>query len=284
MKRSLLGITLAIPVIALAACSSSTGSSGSSSTSGHAAITVPAQYKTLDEAITAWYPPYAEQASNGSPTGLDPKLGQAIAHLLGVKLTLSPESFENELLGLNGQKYNLVPSLTVTAAREQTYDMVTYDIDGYTLATLPGHQMLTASYTSVCGHSVSDEVGELPVTILAGWSKECVAAGKKPITVDTFPSSSAAELALQSGRVQYTTGAISELGYLKKQNPKWIITGPEFGVAPVAIATLKSSKLAPYLVKAIDELIRNGTYAKIMRESGMASENYIKASAMNPAP
>lgn len=281
MKRSWLRISMALPLLALTACGSSGGPS--SSPSQIASIQVPAQYKTLDEAITAWYPPYSERSASGSPTGFDPLLGEAIAKVLGVKLTLSPESFENELLGLSSGRYNLVPSLTVTAAREKIYNMVSYDVDGYTLATISAPK-LTSSPSSVCGHTVSDEVGELPVTTLASWSKQCVASGKKAITVETFPSPSAAQLAVQSGRVQYTTGAISELGYLKKQNPQWVLTGPRFDVAPTAIAVLKSSKLAPYLVKAINELIANGTYAKIIKESGMADENMITAAKLNPVP
>jgi polar amino acid transport system substrate-binding protein len=177
----------------------------------------------------------------------------------------------------------MVPAVTLTAAREKMYSMVTYDIDGYSLATIKAEPSLGKTYASMCGHTIADELGDVAIPVMNAWSSKCKASGNKGITVLTFPSESAAELSVQSGRTQYVAGGISTLGYLAKTSKAgtWRLTGPTFLTGLTAIALSKGSSLAPYIVQAINKLIANGTYGHIMEENGMAA-NEITHSALSP--
>jgi len=281
------GFIVPLTMVLLFAFTSSafSSTSGASSNAKSTSLKLPAKYRNgIVEAVTAGYPPYSYQKSNGQLGGLEPALSKALAKVLGVKITIDPESFDNELLGLNDGKFTFVPSLNVTASRLKVYNMVSYVKDGSTLAALKSDPALGATPMSVCGHTVADEVGDAALTVVAQWSKNCVSKGKGAIKILTYPANSSAELAVSSKRAQYVVGYLSVLGAFFKTpaGKDWRLTGPKFDVTLVADGFLKSSPLATYFQKALNALIANGTYARILNSNGFKS-NAVAHSYLNPS-
>ncbi len=277
----------------LAACSSGGGASGTTApSSGSGGSTakchLPGNYcKTgLTVAVTEGYPPYSYQSPSGALTGLEPTLDKAVAKILDVKITFVPESFEDELLGLKAAKYSWVPSLNVTAAREKLYGFVSYVQDGSTFGTLKSSPSLTSNPMSLCGSTISDEVGDVALAQVDTWSQQCTKTGKKAITVLTFPTENAAFLAVESGKAQYTDTYLSVFGYFlaTKGGGNWKLTGPKYGLTLVGDAFNKPATLAPYVEKAYNQLIADGQYAKIIKESDFTSANEVTKAQLNPPP
>lgn len=290
VRHTAVGAALAVLTLGLAACAGSGSTSSGSSTSVGAKskkADLPAQYQSgLVEAVTEGYPPYSFQTPGGALSGLEPALAKAIAGQLGTTIKIQPESFENELLGLGEGKYDFVPSVNVTAARMKTYEFVSYVKDGATFATPKSNPSLTSDPMSVCGHTVADEASDAALEAVQQFSRKCTAAGKPPITIKTYPQNTAATLAVQSGRAQYQVSYLSVLGaYLKTTAGKgWKLTGPQFDLVLVGDALPKGSPLGAYLAKAINTLIENGTYTKLLKASGFTSANAVSKAQVNARP
>jgi polar amino acid transport system substrate-binding protein len=76
----------------------------------------------------------------------------------------------------------------------------------------------------------------------------------------------------------------STVGYQIKTDPGvWKETGPKFNYVIIGDATLKGNGMAQKLADAINKMIADGTYAKILAQWG-ASDLAITKSVINPTP
>ena len=76
----------------------------------------------------------------------------------------------------------------------------------------------------------------------------------------------------------------STAGYQIKTDPGvWKETGPKFDYVIIGDATPKGNGMAQKLAEAINKLIADGTYAKILAQWG-ASGLAVTKSVVNPAP
>ncbi|HEY6789390.1 MAG TPA: transporter substrate-binding domain-containing protein [Trebonia sp.] len=294
IKRRQWAAVAAIPVIAVlaAACSSgastSTGSTSSASSAPGAttaSVQLPAAFqgKTLISPVATGYPPYAYQ-SGGQILGIDPDLSKALAGPFGQAVSVPAVSFEDSLLGLQKGSYFMVTGADITAAREQTFDMVPYLADHYEFASLASKPAIGTSITDLCGLTISTVAADSSIPILKSDSTTCTSAGKKAITVTTFPDQGSAVLAVQSGRADATTATVTNLGYLSTQEPgKFQLGGPSYDFVYIGLATQKGNGMGQAVADAINELIANGQYQAILKKYGVQADAITHAT-LNPNP
>jgi polar amino acid transport system substrate-binding protein len=297
---------LALTVTAAAACGSSssggTPSSGSSSPAATAsspsaapagenaaaAALVPAAIRakgTLIVAADATYAPNESIASNGHTIiGMDPDLANAIGKALGLKITLTNETFDGIIPGIQSGKYDVgMSSFTDTKAREKVVDFVDYFKAGTSFYENATGGPAVTGLASLCGLKVSVEKGTTEETDATNQSKKCTSAGKPAVSVDTYNDQNEANLAISSGHDQVGMADSPVAAYqVKKSNGQFKLVGTPYGVAPYGIALPKGNGMAAAVLAALKGLIADGTYGKIMAKWGVQA-GAITTPAINGA-
>jgi polar amino acid transport system substrate-binding protein len=247
------------------------------STNAKLAATVPAAIKQsglLD--ITYNNAPPDEQVVNGTNVGWEIDLGKAVAAELGLKWNLTTSSnFDSFIPGLQNGRYNSsFTSFIQTPARLKQIDIVTYYNVGTGFAVKKGSPIKISKPTDLCGHSVAVLEGSAFIQQI-----QSIKCGSKPaITVESFPSDSAAELAVSSGRVDVYSSSEDQLSYLiAKTEHQFVLQKENFEPTPEGAGITKGSGLTKPVAKAMDALIKSGAYAAIMKKWSLVNGLVTKA-------
>ncbi len=305
-RKPLLAALLLCCAVAIAACGSSNSSSSttssssatsaststpaaSSSSSGTAnaavAKLVPAAIKskgTLTVAADASYAPNEFIGPDGhTVVGMDADLSKALAALMGLKANVVNATFDTIIPGLAAGKYDMgASSFTDTKAREKVVDFVDYFSAGTSFFTKASGGVSITGLADLCGKSVSVESGTTEETDAKGQSAKCKTGGKPAVNVLVFPTQSAANLALSSGRAQLSMADSPVASYqVKQSNGTFKLVGQTYGTAPYGLALPKNAGTAPAVLAALKVLESNGTYMSILSKWGIQS-GAIPASEM----
>jgi polar amino acid transport system substrate-binding protein len=288
LKGWLAAPLLVLGLVAITACGSSSSSSSSSTSattgttstpSANAAVAklVPASIKskgTLTVAADASYAPNEFIGSDGhTVVGMDPDLVQALAAEMGLKANVVNATFDTIIPGLQAGKYDMgASSFTDTKARQKVVNFVDYFLAGTSFFTKASGGSSVTGLADLCGKSVSVESGTTEETDAKGQSAKCTSAGKGKVNVLVFPTQSAANLALSSGRAQISMADSPVAAYqVKKSNGTFKLTGQTYGTAPYGLALPKTSGLDPAVLAALKALVANGAYMRILTKWGVQS-------------
>lgn len=262
-------------------------SSGSMAGSGQSAAgLVPAKIKskgTLSVAVDASYPPDESVASDGHTlVGFDIDLVKALGTTLGLKTQLQNVKFDNIIPGLQDGKYDVgMSSFTDNKDREKVVDFVTYFQAGEGYYVKAGSGKKFNGLASLCGAKVSVETGTTEQTDAQAQAKKCPAG--KSLTVLSFGDQNAANLAVSSGRADVGFADSQVAAYIVKQaGGQFELSGTPFGVAPYGIALPKGNGMAKAVQAALQSLIKDGTYKKLLDKYGIA-DGAVTAPKINGA-
>ncbi|MFD0312717.1 ABC transporter substrate-binding protein [Streptomyces flavalbus] len=306
--RPRIAATLALlPVLALTACGS--GDTSGVTPAGAQASTTPtddpvAAVRKVDSAAallpanvreagslrvgsSIGFPPgaYYPNGTDKAPAGQDIDLADAVAKVLGVKLERQDASFETILPALGSGKYDFgTGNFGVTAERLKTIDFVTYVNDGQGFAVKKGDTTLktkVTDLTQLCGLTIGTGAGTTFEATLTAQKGVCVKAGKKPYDVKVYAENAATLTALQQGRIDVIMSTINGLRYQAAQPASQTTFLGEFHRLDVGFAFKKGSPLTKAFQAAVNELIKDGTYARILKKWG-TSASAIDTSRINP--
>ncbi|MEV7723505.1 ABC transporter substrate-binding protein [Streptomyces sp. NPDC087917] len=231
---------------------------------------------------SAYYP----NGQDKPPAGLDIDIADAVAKVLGIKPEHQDASFETILPALGSGKYDLgTGNFGVTTERLKTIDFVTYVNDGQGFAVKTGNTTLTTQVTDLtqlCGLTIGTGAGTTFEKTLGARKDVCAAAGKKPYEVKVFSDPGAVTTALQQGRIDVVMSTINGLRYQAAQPAARTTFLGEYHRLDVGFAFKKGSPLTPAFQAAVNELIKNGTYARILEKWGTTA-SAIDTSQINPA-
>lgn len=288
--KSWLGVpAVVVGLVAIAACgssSSSSSSTGSSTGTGttstptvNAAVAklVPASIKskgTITVAADATYAPNEFIGSDGhTVVGMDPDLVQALAAVMGLKANVVNATFDTIIPGLQAGKYDMgASSFTDTKARQKVVTFVDYYEAGTSFFTKTSGGASITGLSDLCGKSVSVESGTTEETDAKAQSGKCTQAGKPKVNVLVFPTQTAANLALSSGRAQIGMADSPIAEYqVKQSNGAFKIVGQSYGPFTYGLAVPQKSGLAPALLAALIAVAKNGTYQSVLSKWGIQS-------------
>ncbi|MEV4556019.1 ABC transporter substrate-binding protein [Kitasatospora sp. NPDC049285] len=231
-------------------------------------------------APTAYYPDPAKK----EPAGLDVDLANAVARKLGLTVQREDAAFETILPALGSGKYDVgTGNFGVTTARLKTIDFVTYIDDGQGFGVRADNKQLTSvtDLVQLCGLVVGTGAGTTFEATLNARKDVCAQAGKKPYEVKSFSENGAVVTGLQQGRIDVVMSTINGLRYQAAQpsaNTRFL---GEFHRLDVGFAFRKGSPLTPAFQAAVNELIKDGSYQKILAKWGTA-DSAITESRINP--
>jgi polar amino acid transport system substrate-binding protein len=230
---------------------------------------------------SAYYP----NGQDKPPAGQDIDIAEAVARVLGIRLERQDASFETILPALGSGKYDVgTGNFGVTAERLRTIDFVTYINDGQGFAVRKGSTVVTGKVddlTELCGLTVGTGAGTTFEATLEENKGVCAEAGREPYDVKVYSENGAVVTALQQGRIDVVMSTINGLRYQAAQPAASTRFLGEYHRLDVGFAFKKGSPLTPAFRAAVDELIRNGTYARILAKWG-TSASAVEKSRINP--
>ncbi|MEU6994281.1 ABC transporter substrate-binding protein [Streptomyces sp. NPDC046465] len=228
-------------------------------------------------------PPGALYLEDGRTiVGQDIDFADAVAKVLGLKLKREPASFEAILPALGSGKYDLgTGNFGVTDERRKSIDFVTYINDGQGFAVREDSDLKKVTgFEQLCGLNVATGAGTTFEATLEDNKHVCEEAGKKPYGVKTYAEPGALWAALQQGRADAVMSTINGLRYAVRQQDGLRFLG-EYHRLDVGFAFKKGTKLAPAFRAAVDRLIADGTYDRILRKWGTRG-SAIEKSQISP--
>ncbi|MFJ5151799.1 ABC transporter substrate-binding protein [Streptomyces sp. NPDC088353] len=230
---------------------------------------------------SAYYP----NGPDKEPQGQDIDIADAVAKVLGIRLERHDASFETILPALGSGKYDLgTGNFGVTTERLKTIDFVTYIDDGQGFAVKKGNTAFGKRITDLaqlCGHTVGIGAGTTFEATLDANKDVCAKAGKRPYDVKAYSENGATLTALQQGRIDVVMSTINGLRYQAAQPASGTAFLGEYHRLDVGFAFKKGSPLTKAFQAAVNELIENGTYARILRKWN-TTPSAIDASRINP--
>jgi polar amino acid transport system substrate-binding protein len=235
---------------------------------------------TLTIASDATYAPNEFIGPDGHTViGMDPDLVHALFGLMGIKANIVNATFDTIIPGLASGKYDMgASSFGDTKVREKVVKFVDYYQAGTSFFTKSSGGPSISGLSDLCGKTVSVESGTTEEADAMAQSAKCKAAGKPAVTVLVFPTQSAANLALSSGRAEISMADSPVAEYqVKQSHGAFKLIGTAYGVVPYGFALPKSSGLDKPLVAGMKMLINDGTYTKILTKWGIQG-GAIKAS------
>ena len=263
-----------------AASSSSTSASSSAAAGSDPAIValVPSSLKSkgsITVAADASYAPNEFIGSDGhTVVGMDADLSNALAQLMGLKANIVNATFDTIIPGLAAGKYDMgASSFTDTKAREKVVNFVDYFQAGTSFFTKTSGGVAVTSLSSLCGKSVSVESGTTEETDAKAQSVKCKATGKPAVNVLVFPTQTAANLALSSGRAQVSMADSPVAAYQVKQSHGNVQARRRHlrDGARTGSRSRRTARSTRPCSPALKELMSNGTYAKILTKWGIQS-------------
>lgn len=241
---------------------------------------LPAQYREHGVKVAVFndWPP-DEFAEGGVLKGWSVDMAKAMGERLGVPFELVGTSFDAIIPGLVARRFDAgFSSFGVTPERLNALDFVPQRMEGTAYASPASKSVTVAREADLCGHSVAVITGAWDFQYLQKVSQAtCTAAGAKPIDLQQFTTENAAELAVSSGRVEMVAAGSAKLQYLAKQTGKFAVS--DFVSNPVrnGIGVRAGDPLGPALRDALQGMIADGSYDRILARWGVSTGRLGKA-------
>ncbi|MEU8889606.1 ABC transporter substrate-binding protein [Streptomyces sp. NPDC048442] len=250
---------------------------------------------TLEIGTNAEYAPM-ESKEGGEIVGVDPDLAAEIGKKLGVKVKLTDAKFDTLVTGVNAGRYDAaMSSITDTKARQEGLDdkgkklgtgvdFVDYFVAGTAIYVKKGNAAGIKSFDDLCGKPVGVQMGTTYETALKALSKKCTDGGKKAVDIKSFENDTEAQTRVRAGGVvagvnDYPVAV--DLARKADGGKTFEVVGEQFEAGPFGIAVdKKNSKLRDALKEAVDAIIKDGTYKKVLEKWG-AQTGAIEAAAIN---
>ncbi|WP_236795559.1 ABC transporter substrate-binding protein [Amycolatopsis sp. GM8] len=223
--------------------------------------------KQIDVASGPGYPPFLLLAGDGKTlAGAEPELLRAITDVLGLKPNFVDVKFDAMIPGLQTKRYDVVAAaLSITPARMKQVDFVSEYSGGTSLIVSSGNP-LGLSLDSMCGHKIAVMKGSIYAeNYLPVFDQNCQKAGKPAIDISVFPAQADATLAVSSGRADASMSDYGPLSYIADQSGGRLeVLNANYQPTTWGYALPQGSALAPAIAGAMNKLISDGTYGKIL--------------------
>lgn len=235
--------------------------------------------KVINAADITYYPPYSyKDPKSGELMGLDHDLFEAMAKKVGAEVKWHEFSFA-DLLSFAPLKTGRVDiygggAMTDTPERrENGVSFIDFVYEPYYFVTLKTKADQFKSPDAVCGKRVVATRSSTMTTALVNkWSEDnCIKAGRPAVDLVGAENSAASSLMLKQGRVDaFLNGGGSLANLNKEEDNIYTPVGKALNKNMYGMAFLNENKsLGETLKKALDELIADGTYAKLLQKWGM---------------
>jgi len=275
-KIVFVGIIVSAIALALSGCSSSSDESSQTST-GPAKVAPPAILQAGMLKICApndGTPPNVYHDETGALVGSEVDLGKAIAAKLGLKSDFVQSAFAAVIPTLQAKQCDVIMAqLYIKPEREKVVDFVPYVYSGTGIAVSKAHPAdITGMNDTLCGKKVMVAFGTTAEALSQEQSDKCTAAGKPGVDINRNNHADVSLQQVQNGQVDAYLDTAETLGYYATKTGAQIqMAGDPFGTIKIGAATLKgNAELHNAIQQALNELVSDGTYSKILDQWGQS--------------
>jgi polar amino acid transport system substrate-binding protein len=246
--------------------------------------------KVIKVGTDASYAPM-EQTDNGKIVGIDPDIADALSKQLGVRFEFANGTFDGLITSLYAGRNDIVMSaMSDTKDRQQGIDekgkktghgvdFVDYYMSGSSLLVKKGNPDHVTKLADLCGKTVAVQRGTIYED---AFKKQKTACGSKGLTIEAFDTDTEAQTRVKAG------GAVADLNdtpvaaYIaQKSGGAFQVAGSPADAGPFGIALDKdNTQLRDALKAAMDAIIADGTYAKVLQKWN-AGSGAIQQAAIN---
>jgi polar amino acid transport system substrate-binding protein len=241
------------------------------------------------------YAPVEFKDASGKTVGIDPDIADAMGKQLGVDFQFENGTFDTLITGLRSGRYDIAMSaMTDTKDRQEGIDsdtgkkvgegvdFVDYFTAGVSIYTKKGDDQGIKTWSDLCGKKIVVQRGTVSEDLAKAESKKC-SKGKK-ITIEAFDNDQQAQTRLRGGGADAGSSDFPVAAYAVKTSgggKDFQLVGEQVEAAPYGIAVAKDdAQLRDALKAALDAIIANGEYEKILDKWGVA-EGAVEEAVVN---
>ncbi|MEU5097316.1 ABC transporter substrate-binding protein [Streptomyces sp. NPDC020996] len=241
------------------------------------------------------YAPVEFKDSSGNTVGIDPDLAAAMGKQLGVKFDFENGTFDTLITGLRSKRYDIAMSaMTDTKDRQEGIDsdtgkkvgegvdFVDYFSAGVSIYTKKGDDQGIKTWSDLCGKKIAVQRGTVSEDLAKSEAKKCP-SGKK-LAIESFDNDQQAQTRVRAGGADAGSSDFPVTAYAVKTSgggKDFQIVGEQVEAAPYGIAVAKdNTQLRDALKAALDAIIKNGEYDKIIQKWGVG-DGAVKAAVIN---
>ncbi len=301
-RTAAVGAIAVAGALILTGCGDQTNNSGNGGTKESASSSGAALHSKLPKKIqdagvikvgtNAEYAPM-EYQEGGKIVGVDPDIAAALGEKLGVTFQFTSGDFNGLITALNSGRYDVaMSSITDNKQRQEglddkgkklgpVVDFVDYFVAGTAIYVQKGNPKKIGSIDDLCGQTVAVQHGTTYEKALQAQSKKCTDGGKKKLDIESFENDTEAQTRVKSG------GAVAgvndypvavDLARKADGGNAFEVVGEQVDAGPFGIAVNKDNKqLSAALEEAVNAIIQDGTYKKILTKWGAQSGAIDKA-------
>ncbi|MER6912691.1 ABC transporter substrate-binding protein [Streptomyces sp. NPDC000594] len=224
---------------------------------------------------------------NRTVIGVETDIAHLVAQVLGLKPRITTVSWENIFVGLDSAKFDVgFSNITDTEERKEKYDFATYRKDNLGFEAKKGSGLTIDGPEDTAGLTIAVASGTNQEKLLVEWSERGVKDGLEPVDIKYYQSAGDTYLALRSGRIDLHLGPHPTAAYHAAATGETEVVGTHSGAGAtlqglIAATTRKDNGLVGPLADALNETIRNGTYARVLARWGLSDEA-VTTSEINP--
>ena len=232
-------------------------------------------YVTKDGKLTIGmdtsYAPAEFLAEDGkTPVGFDVDIAKALAQVFGLEVDPETANFDSIIPSV-GSKYDIgISSFTVTKERLEAVDFVSHFDAGSAWAVKKGNPNKIDT-SDLCGKKVAVQTATMQETAANKMAKQCKADGKAEMDVISSKLQTDVTTNVVTGKADVFYADSPVAGYAIAQTDGELETlGKAEGIAPEGIVVKKGDQqMDEALQKALQKLIDDGTYMKILKYWGV---------------
>ncbi|GFH37616.1 ABC transporter substrate-binding protein [Streptomyces pacificus] len=232
------------------------------------------------------YPPVEFRDDSGKAIGIDPDIAEAMGKQLGVTFEFQNGTFDTLITGLRSKRYDIAMSaMTDTKARQdgvdsetgkkvgEGVDFVDYFTAGVSIYTKKGDDQGIKTWSDLCGKKIVVQRGTVSEDLAKTENDKCLKAGKGKIAIEPFDNDQQAQTRLRAGGADAGSSDFPVAAYAVKTSGggnDFQLVGEQVEAAPYGIAVAKdNTELRDALQAALDAIIKNGEYEKIIAKWGV---------------
>jgi polar amino acid transport system substrate-binding protein len=235
------------------------------------------------------FPPYEIVTDTRTMTGASADFTDAIGQLLGVTIEHATVSGLSALLsGIKSGRYQFAMGpVGDFKSRQEANDFVDWVQEYVVFAVQKGNPKRINSLDDACGARIAVQSGGSAEKVIKAQAEKCAADGKPTLEVQSYTDQPTSILSVRSKRADAFFSSQAPLTYFVQQsNGELELAGvgkPNgFDDLFQGAVVTKDSPLSEVLLGAVKELVKNGTYAAIMKKWGLEN-NMISAPGINLA-
>ncbi len=240
--------------------------------------------KPFTVAVALGSPPDDFRNEKGEMVGWEIDILRAATQSLGLELDLRATTFDSLIPGLQSKRFDAaLGEMGVSVVRERVVDMIGTLVGNELFAAPADSALSVKTLDDLCGLTVATTRGSREMVFADEQQPKCAAAGKQPINALAFSDGDGAAQAMMSRRADVFWLGSTAVGYFVSQaKGRAKIIGSYTDISYIGVALPKGSAMSAPLQAAIQRLIDNGTYGKVVAKWGLG-DGAVKQAPLNPA-